>query len=1047
MRTDVIRASPSQISDPQVNPRQEWHFYPQIGDDFTHNVVPDTGSTASVMSLDIAKKHGLELEDGSNRDLRGPSNEEMHVVGVTSVLSVFPNSELGKDVEYIVTDSMFNTILMGCKDCEDCGSVKIVRNIQAHTQSNFDVEASLQRLKSKFSRILRNEILPEPMHGAPMDIHFKKNVTIKPRKILTARQPPVALVTPGKKVMEELIKNNVIQKITVQTDPLEWIHPATFVAKPGQPGGQPKARLVTDLKYFNTQVERQVHPFRPGVDLIKNISPDSRVFAKLDMVHGYFQLALSEQAQKYLAFLMSDGLYWYLRAPQGLIITSDEFCRRTDEIFAGIEGILKLIDDLLVMAPTYEVLFERIEEILRRADENNVTMSLDKLEVGEQVKFSGYNISARGIEPTEERTEAITNFPTPTVKKDVKSFCGLAQTLAGFLPDYAHCAAPLTALLSEKVAFIWLLDHQEAFEKVKKICTSNLVLKIFDPDLDTELVTDASRVGLGFVLQQQDPASKNWHLVQCGSRKLTDCESRWAVCELECLAILFGIIKSRHFLFAMEFTVVTDHNPLRGVFRKNLIDIENPRLRRIREKLSEYIFSLTWIEGKRNHVADALSRYPYWDPDPETAEPEFVDICRAISSCEDSLLKPVLEAADSDSDYQAIIEALTKFESTAALPQNHPARLYNSQWTRMSLDNKLNLILLDGFRIMIPTAMREDILDKLHLAHCGQTLMSKLAKTLYFWNGMNNACNQRVDNCVECRELKASQAKESLISTVADGPMSHVSTDLFEYESRHFIMMADRWSGWVWCERLKNQCSSTVVDILQSWFWDWGYPEHLRSDGGPCYKSSIFEQFCEKNHINHEVSSPEHPESNGHAEANVKKAKRLLKKCHKNWPEFREALLALRNNPMAAVEQSASQMFLCRRQRGKLPLLPGATNLDIENAIRGGNARKAALLKTEEKPGIDLSPLNIGDAVVIQSKKTKKWDTTGHVERINETGRSYYVSTETGTVWRNRRFLRPINVDSHSFSDDEDSSSQISDAPPRRSPRLAANARQAEHSS
>ena len=150
---------------------------------------------------------------------------------------------------------------------------------------------------------------------------------------------------------------------------------------------------------------------------------------------------------------------------------------------------------------------------------------------------------------------------------------------------------------------------------------------------------------------------------------------------------------------------------------------------------------------------------------------------------------------------------------------------------------------------------------------------------------------------------------------------------------------------------------------------------------------------------------------------------------------------------MAAVEQSASQMFLCRRQRGKLPLLPGATNLDIENAIRGGNARKAALLKTEEKPGIDLSPLNIGDAVVIQSKKTKKWDTTGHVERINETGRSYYVSTETGTVWRNRRFLRPINVDSHSFSDDEDSSSQISDAPPRRSPRLAANARQAEHSS
>ena len=59
------------------------------------------------MSLDITKKHELHIEGGSNRRLLGPSEEELHVVGVTTCLSAFPNKKLGKEVEYIVTDSIY----------------------------------------------------------------------------------------------------------------------------------------------------------------------------------------------------------------------------------------------------------------------------------------------------------------------------------------------------------------------------------------------------------------------------------------------------------------------------------------------------------------------------------------------------------------------------------------------------------------------------------------------------------------------------------------------------------------------------------------------------------------------------------------------------------------------------------------------------------------------------------------------------------------------------------------------------------------------------
>ena len=108
---------------------------------------------------------------------------------------------------------------------------------------------------------------------------------------------------------------------------------------------------------------------------------------------------------------------------------------------------------------------------------------------------------------------------------------------------------------------------------------------------------------------------------------LTSPETRYAVCELEGLAILYGIVKCRHYLLGMDhFTVVTDHKALQGVFAKDLSDIENARLRRYRERLTGYNFDLSWREGKTNHIADALSRAPVFPPD-ETETEGLAPLC------------------------------------------------------------------------------------------------------------------------------------------------------------------------------------------------------------------------------------------------------------------------------------------------------------------------------------------------------------------------------------------------------------------------------------
>ena len=98
------------------------------------------------------------------------------------------------------------------------------------------------------------------------------------------------------------------------------------------------------------------------------------------------------------------------------------------------------------------------------------------------------------------RTAAIRNFPTPTNTKELKSFLGLSNQLGHFVPDLTHSVNALRELLKKNVAYQWLPDQEKAFQTTKDILTGKLVLRPFNPSYDTELITDASCIGLGFAL-------------------------------------------------------------------------------------------------------------------------------------------------------------------------------------------------------------------------------------------------------------------------------------------------------------------------------------------------------------------------------------------------------------------------------------------------------------------------------------------------------------------------------------------------------------------
>ena len=171
-------------------------------------------------------------------------------------------------------------------------------------------------------------------------------------------------------------------------------------------------------------------------------------------------------------------------------------------------------------------------------------------------------------------------------------------------------------MLGKNTVFRWLPEHQEEFERVKNILSDTLLTRHFNPSLPVQLLTDASRHhGLGYALCQ--PSSDgSLAIITCGSKSLTPTQQRYATVELECLGIMWAVQKCSFYLKGLPtFTVLTDHRPLEGVFKKCLFDLPNARLQRMREKLSGYSFIVKWVPGKNHSIADALSRAPLFAPE------------------------------------------------------------------------------------------------------------------------------------------------------------------------------------------------------------------------------------------------------------------------------------------------------------------------------------------------------------------------------------------------------------------------------------------------
>jgi hypothetical protein len=213
----------------------------------------------------------------------------------------------------------------------------------------------------------------------------------------------------------------------------------------------------------------------------------------------------------------------------------------------------------------------------------------------------GFILTREGIEPQQQKVNAILQVALPCNVKQVRSFVGMLNHYKAMILHHSHLLTPLTALTKKNVKFEWTKEHQQAFDLLKNSLAHEVVLAYPDFSVPFEIYTNASKYQIGSVITQKDKTLAFY------SRKLTDPQMRYTVTELKLLAIVETLHEYKCILLGHLITIYTN--------RKNLTfsNFTTDRVTRWRLIVEEYGPKIVYLPGKCNIIADVLSRLPKLD--------------------------------------------------------------------------------------------------------------------------------------------------------------------------------------------------------------------------------------------------------------------------------------------------------------------------------------------------------------------------------------------------------------------------------------------------
>ena len=327
-------------------------------------------------------------------------------------------------------------------------------------------------------------------------------------------------------------------------------------------------------------------------------------------------------------------------------------------------------------------------------------------------------------------------------------------------------------------------------------------------------------------------------------------------------------------------------------------------------------------------------------------------------------------------------------------------------------------LILKSTRILIPSSLRLEVLDKIHQGQQGIVKCRAPSKESVWWPGLSREIQDMIQGFRVCLQHKVNTREPLIPFKFSERLWQEIGIDFFYSKGRDYLLIVDYFSRFIEVSAMqKSKKADDVISALKETFARYGIPEKVRSDNGPPFDCAEFTHFAKQWDIELVPSSPRYPQSNREVERAVQTVKNILKK----EKEIEKALLAYRTTPLRS-GFSPAELLMGRKLHSTVPTFhenliprwPGMNKLQKSENIQRQQQQQQHF-KTKHRAKL-LPPLSVGVEV-----KIANYDETGVVQGKTNSPRQYVVQTPTSTLRRNRVHLVPL-LDSN-----QSESSQVSE--------------------
>ena len=721
------------------------------------------------------------------------------------------------------------------------------------------------------------------------------------------RRTPVAFWGEEEKEVKAMLEQGIIEP---SNSP--WSSPVCLVQKKDG-----STRFCVDYRLLNDCSVKDSYPLPRISDCLDSLV-GARYFSTMDLASGYWQIRVKEEDRPKTAFVTKAGLYQFLVMPFGLANAPSTFERCMESILRAEQWATCLIylDDIIVFARSPSEMTERLNHVLNKLVHAGLKLKPSKCNFyARQVHFLGHVVSAEGVVTDPNKISSVVDWPTPTSVTDIRSFLGLCSYYRKFIKDFAKIADPLTRLTQKDVPFKWDSKAQEAMDALKLCLVNAPILSYPDPSADFVLDCDASDIGIGGVLSQVIDGKEQ--VVCYGSKSLSKPERRYCVTRRELLAVVYFVKHYRQYLLGKKFTVRSDHQPLKWLFK-----LKEPtgQVARWLELLQSYDFVIDYRAGKQHGNADGMSRVPchptsctcHFDQDDLPCGPcskcarrstsDTLRVSRVVTRHQSNFVDSDPEPWTGKHSAQELREIQLQDKHIAPvllwkeeLPERPcSSRLLDSDpetrylwlsWDSLSVRNGVLYRKTESdscnthWQLVVPYSLRDEVLNLCHnclsSGHLGEK--KTLARLLQFatWYKVRDSVHLWVQRCQICQASKHShQPNRPPLGTITVGaPLDKVATDLIgpfpttKQGNKHILVVQDYFTKWVEFYPVPDTQAETCARIILNEFISrYGVPLSIHSDQGSNYESELFQKFCEILDIKKTRTSPRHPSGNGMVE-------------------------------------------------------------------------------------------------------------------------------------------------------------------------------------